>query len=324
MSLYPGNSGTVLHGNFGYPSRGAARRIRPTVLAVVHITGNSRLPSALAEAQYSARAGSGASFTFVMNRNGTVVQCLHPESQTPWTNGDLTQPVHPVTRDMLGKPYNANEYCFLTVENVGYNPGYPITRQQIDSLAKLIAWGSKKSGLPINSNTVLGHRYFNSVGRWNCPTPGDLADFLDEIIRKANAILDPQEDIMALVPSEVLAAGTKAAFKEGVEYDLYRITAGKVERDKWTPRGDRHLTVLARMVLDGDAEHKGLLIGPSAKEGWIVSGWGAQPDLIAPADPTVELRAQIATLNERISKKDLVFDRIDANASRLTRSGKAI
>lgn len=328
MSLYPGNAGTYLHGNFGFPYRGSPRRKRPTVLAVVHITGNSRLPSAMAEAQYSARDGSTASFTFVTNRNGTVVQCLHPETQTPWTNGDLKSPIHPVTKDMVGSPYNANEYCFLTVENVGYNPGYPITQAQIDELAKLIAWASKVADLPVNHNTVLGHRHFNSETRWNCPTPGNLDAWLDEIIDKANAILNPSEDeIMALLPVELFPAGTKGRFRGGTEYDLYRVNGNKIERKKWTPDTSRSIDVGAYVALNGDVEHKGVLIMDGANEGWVVSGWGEQPRIILPPDPTAEiteLKATIEALNTRIAKKDVVFDRIGTETPRLAQSGKAI
>ena len=80
------------HGNVGYPYRGSRRRITPTILEGAHITGNAQLPSALAEMQYSARAGSGASFTFAINRNGSIVQGFDPFLFAPWTNGDLKSP----------------------------------------------------------------------------------------------------------------------------------------------------------------------------------------------------------------------------------------
>lgn len=325
MSLFPGNAGTYLHGNYGYPYRGSARRLRPTVLAVVHITGNSRLPSAMAEAQYSARAGSGASFTFVVNRNGTVVQCLHPETQTPWTNGDLRSPIHPVTRAMVGSPYNANEYCFLTVENVGYNPGSPITEAQINAVAEMIAWGSKVAKLPVNRITVLGHRDINSISRWNCPTPGDLNAFLDRIIDKANRILNPPEDkIMALVPVELFPAGTKVTFTADTTYKFYRIADGKLERKDWTASSNTGALAGAYVALDGDVEHKGVYVLNGIHAGWVVSGWGPAPGIVEPADPTADLKAQISALNTRLSKKDVVFDSIKRTVATKVASGKAI
>lgn len=325
MSLYPGNSGTYLHGNFGYPYRGSPRRKRPTVLLVVHITGNSRLPSALAEMQYSARDGSGASFTFAVNRNGTVVQGLHPETQTPWTNGDLNKPTSPVTQAMVGSPYNANEFCFMTAENVGYNPGYLITAAQIDSLARLAAWGSKIADLPVNRNTVLGHREFNSVGRYNCPTPGDLNAFLNQIITKANAILyPPQENIMALLPVELYPKGTRASFAAATKYSFYRIVNDKVERKEWTPTSSTSATAGAKVALDGDTARAGIYVLDGIHAGWTVSGWGELPTITPPADPTVPLKQEITSLKDRITRKNLMFDRIGSETPRLASSGKAI
>lgn len=179
---------------WGYPLHGP-RRIKPSVLLVVHITGNSKLPNALAEATYSNRDGSGASFTFVTNRDGSIVQCLQPETQTPWTNGDINQPntAIPTVKAMVGSPYNPNEFCFMTCENVGYEPGNPITTAQRQTLGELLAWGSKLSGLPINRSTVLGHRDINNVTRHNCPTSGNLEALLGDVIARGLAVLESQQ-----------------------------------------------------------------------------------------------------------------------------------
>lgn len=321
MSLYPGNSGTYMHGNYGYPYRGSARRKRPTVLLVVHITGNSRLPSAMAEMQYSGRAGSGASFTFAVNRNGTVVQGLHPETQTPWTNGDLRSPISPVTKAMVGSTYNANEFCFMTAESVGYNPGSPITAAQIDALARLAAWGSKIAGLPVNRSTVLGHREINSISRWNCPTPGELNAFLNQIITKANLILNPpQENKMALLPVTLYEAGTKARFVSGTKYSFYRIVNDKVERKEWTPAESTWAHAGAKVALDGDTAHAGVYMLDGMHAGWTVSGWGKLPVIEPPEDNTAALKTEIAGLKEKLGKKNLVFDGIARQAA----SGKVI
>lgn len=335
MSLYPGNSGTYLHGNYGYPNRGSARRLRPSVLAVVHITGNSRLPSALAEAQYSARDGSGASFTFVTNRNGTVVQCLHPETQTPWTNGDLNYPNKSLgtVLDMLARVaqgYNANELCFLTVENVGYNPGYPITVAQIESLAKLIAWGSVVAGVPVNRTTVIGHRDINSVSRYNCPTPTDLNAWLDVIIDKANAILkppapEPPKEInmrMREKYEEWSVAAGAAFFTDGpgVGAKLTFPEAAQIvtTSEEWNP--DTQTTGVWRTFRrpwNGEIA-------------WIDRRSitpRALPDAAAynaNVKAALERKDETTVLRERIAKKDLIFDRISAETPRLASSGKSI
>lgn len=179
---------------WGYPNIHSPRSIKPSVLLVIHQTGNSSLPSAMSEATYSNRDGSGASFTFVTNRDGSIVQCLDPASQTPWTNGDVNQPSARVQRIMSSHPgHNFNEFCFMTCENVAYLDRDPINARQKETLAQLAAWGSKQSGLPVNRDTVLGHRDINNVTRHNCPTTGDLDKFLGEIITRANEILGGED-----------------------------------------------------------------------------------------------------------------------------------
>lgn len=179
---------------WGFPTVHAARRIKPVVLLVIHETGNPNLPSATGEATYSNRDGSGASFTFCNNRDGSSVQCLDPVTQVPWTNGDVKEPTARVKALLEKYPgYNFNELCFMTAENVAYLDRDPITAKQKETLAQEAAWGSKVSGLPVNRDTVLGHRNINTVTRWNCPVPGDLGKFLDGIIARANEILQEED-----------------------------------------------------------------------------------------------------------------------------------
>lgn len=286
----------------------------------------------MAEMQYSARSGSGASFTFAVNRNGTVVQGLHPETQTPWTNGDLNQPIHPVTQAMVGSPFNANEFCFMTAENVGYNPGSPITDQQIEADARLAAWGSRISGLPVNRDTVLGHRYFNSVGRWNCPTPGDIAVFLDRIIARANEILapTPQEINMRMREKyeewNVVEGAKFYSNGPGIGEPLTFSVAGKL------------VTTSEEILADGGSGKWRTFRRPFVGEtAWVHRSSitpfvaGGDPAFDASVKATLErkdeasdLRIQVGTLSERLRKKDLVLDAIDKNVAIQVASGKAI
>lgn len=197
---------------WGFPLVHSPRAFKPTVLLVIHETGNKNLPSAMAEAQYSNRDGSGASFTFVTNRDGSIVQCLEPVTQTPWTNGDVREPSARVQRIMSSHPgHNFNEFCFMTCENVVYLNDAPFTAAQKETLAQLAAWGHKVSGLPINRDTVLGHRDINSVTRWNCPVPGDLDKFLNGIITRAKEIVSGEEDPAVIAELQAELAECKEA-----------------------------------------------------------------------------------------------------------------
>ncbi len=185
---------------WGFPTIHAPRRVEPTILLVVHQTGNSRLPPALGEAQFSNRDGSGASFTFVNDRDGKTVQCLDPVTQVAWTNGDVNQPnlSLPTVKAAVASGKSVNEWCFATAENVAYDVSperrAPITDEQKETLAQIAAWGHKITGLPINRNTVIGHADINSVTREHCPTSGDLDKFLGGIITRAKEIAEGGED----------------------------------------------------------------------------------------------------------------------------------
>lgn len=185
---------------WGFPTVHAPRRVKPTILLVCHQTGNGRLPSAEGEAAFSNRDGSSASFTFVTNRDGSVVQCLDPVTQVAWTNGDVNQPnlSLPTVKAAVASGKSVNEWCFATAENVAYDVRperrAPITDAQKETLAQIAAWGSKITGLPINRNTVIGHADINSVTRAHCPTAGDLDRFLGGIIERANEIAEGGED----------------------------------------------------------------------------------------------------------------------------------
>ena len=213
--IFPGAE-VLEHGNCGYPTRGAKRRLAPAVLGVTHITGNSNLPSALAEVKFSARVGSGASFPFCVNRNGTVVQGFDPFLYAPWTNGDINKPdlSEPLVAAMARSAFNPNEHCLITIENVGFGAANPLTDAQIQANASIYAWAARIAGTrDIEVETVLGHRLINTVTRWNCPTSGDLMALRRRIVRRANALLgavpdtaidEDEEDLMPTILRRVV------------------------------------------------------------------------------------------------------------------------
>lgn len=172
----------------------APRRVTPHILAAIHITDNPGLMSAMNEAQYSNRIGTGASFTFVNNRNGSTVQCLHPEWQVPFTNGAWTNPNYNLwsVNHALRSGIGANDSTFMTIENVGRESiGAPLTNEQIEKCAQLIAHGSRLTGIKPDRATVLGHRDYDSYNRYNCPTSYNLDYLLGRIINRANQLLAP-------------------------------------------------------------------------------------------------------------------------------------
>lgn len=236
---------------YGFP-RGKLRRVKPFVLACVHITGNSRtaattnlLAAALGERSYANRAGSpGPSATGYVARNGIGVLAVDPDRFAAWSNGDVSAPrtSNPGIRRVLAlraKGYNANEAYWEEWELLGFGSAYPVTPEQTRFVAERIAARSKKSGLPINRETVHGHWEINGVDRRNCPVPYARREkFLADIIALARASAAPpapsQEAEMPTLLYRIIepAVGTVTVSIDGASI----VTPDGVPRD--APKGD--------------------------------------------------------------------------------------
>ena len=177
MSIVNRFPGAVQHPSayYGYPFVGSPRRIKPTILGVIHTTETTGVPF----------PSAAHSWTFSVERNGTVHQFLDPVTQTPWTNGDVMSPDPAMVKNMNLAKYNANEYCFLTIENVNrIADGQRLTQAQLDAGHAIMVWASKLSGLPIDRQRVVGHYQFNGKTRINCPTvPSDRDRVFNGIIK---------------------------------------------------------------------------------------------------------------------------------------------
>ena len=77
---------------YGYPTRAARRRRKPTILACLYQTANAHA-TARQERDYANRAGSpGPSATAYVDRCGTVVRAIDPAKHAAWSQGDVASP----------------------------------------------------------------------------------------------------------------------------------------------------------------------------------------------------------------------------------------
>lgn len=189
-NIFPGAK--LMQGKeWGFP-QGQPRPVPSSekAFSVIHITGNSRLPSAEGEATWRINDPANQnSATFFVNRDGSVVQFLgDPLHMDPWSNGDVNQPdrTNPRINAVVVDGVNANERTLLSIENVGSEEvNAPITAAQKRTNAKIIAHYHKAAGLPIRRSTVIGHYQLNSVSRPNCPARDK--SILDDIVTMARA-----------------------------------------------------------------------------------------------------------------------------------------
>lgn len=177
---------------WGFP-QGVRRSAPPAgkAISVIHITGNSRLPSAESEAAWRINDPANQnSMTLCVNRDGSVVQLLgDPLAMAPWSNGDVNRPDTSNRRiaQIVADGVNANVRTLVSIENVGYEPGYPLTGAQIETNARIIAHFHRLAGVAINRTSVVGHYQLNSVTRPNCP--GRDKGVVDRIVSRAQELV---------------------------------------------------------------------------------------------------------------------------------------
>lgn len=189
---------------YGFP-RGKERRTTPDVLAVVHITGNprtARMPAGVgpgsgtgAEVAYMLRPGSdGPSAHTYIARDGAVVHIIDPERYAAWSNGDLKEPAtrYPMVARMVkaaAKGVNPNELVYREYELTGSPGRLGVTRDQMESLAWVIARDSIRTGLHIVAgDTVGGHYQINTVDRASDPWADRRDERMEALCERAREI----------------------------------------------------------------------------------------------------------------------------------------
>lgn len=301
MAIVNAFPGAKLHPSpyFGYPLVGSGRRIKPTILQVVHTTETTGVPY----------PSGSKSWTFVVERNGTVHQFLDPMTQAPWTNGDAQ------SRDMSSphlagmnlSKYNANEYCLLTVENVNaIRNGQRLTTAQLQANHDIAVWASKLSGIPVDRNRIVGHYQFNGVSRVNCPTvPSDRARVFNGVI-SGTTLADtglPKEDSMPNITRFAIGTATLDANSQ------IRTAPRLAESAKWFLTANEAKVGTAVGYVEGD-EHDGstewLAYFVIAPRRWAYTHSSNVKNFEAPTGSTADKEALAAYHRRMVEIKDTV------------------
>ena len=143
---------------YGYPTRGARRRRKPTILACLHQTANAKA-TAMQERNYPNRAGSaGPSATAYIDRDGTIVRAIDPAKYAAWSQGDVAHPNTkiPTIAAAVASGLNMNEWMHESIECSGTGTE-PFTDAQFESTAPPVVAASRALGLPVNRSTVVVH-----------------------------------------------------------------------------------------------------------------------------------------------------------------------
>lgn len=193
---------------YGYPTRGARRRRKPTILACLHQTSNATA-TAIGERNYANRAGSGGpSATAYIDRDGTIIRAIDPIAYAAWSQGDVASPNTkiPTVAAAVASGVNMNEWVHESIECSGTGTE-PYTDAQFESVAQLIAAASHALGLPINRSTVVVHADINGVSRRSDPWPPATREArVKRVIDRANAILVPTVVTVSVKAGDTLGA----------------------------------------------------------------------------------------------------------------------
>lgn len=296
----------LTNGAYGFPRRGARRRVAPVILGVAHITGNSRtaayedpLAGAAAERAYANRKDSpGPSAHLYIGRDGRGYRAIDWRAYAAWSNGDVNRPdrTNPGIvrgRALRARGYNFNEACGVEAELVGYGTSMPVTPAQRDAFAEELARAARHFGLPINRETVVGHYAINGVDRQNCPVrPAGHNAFLDDLVARARSwygrlypVTPPDEESYPMIVVTDRTPRTVRVKQGATLYDLNGKPAALVRNDvdRPSPAG----TADGRLVL--------ATIGAVTQ---LVLARSEDVTASAPADATAEVAKLTARLRE--------------------------
>jgi len=189
---------------YGYPTRGAARRRKPTVLAVLHQTANAKA-GPMDERNYANRAGSGGpSATAYVGRDGTVVRAVDPAKYAAWSQGDVAHP-DAIAQAHIVAGVNFNELVYESVEVCGAG-SQPFTAAQFEAVAQLVAAAHRATGLPVDRAHVLAHADVNSVSRASDPWPASTRErYMARVIKRAHDICHPPTTTVTVKAGDTLS-----------------------------------------------------------------------------------------------------------------------
>lgn len=214
---------------YGYPTRGARRRRKPTILACLHQTANPK-PTAMQERNYANRPDSnGPSATAYIDRDGTIVRAIDPMKYAAWSQGDVACPNTklPTIAAAVASGLNMNEWVHESIECSGAGTE-PYSDAQFEAVAQLVAAASKALGIAINRSTVVVHADINSVSRRSDPWPPTTREQrVKRVITRANAIVRPPivtvtvkvgDSLSGIAATHGLTLSALLAFPENAKY----------------------------------------------------------------------------------------------------------
>jgi len=212
---------------YGYPTRGARRRRKPTILACLHQTANAHA-TARQERDYANREDSpGPSATAYVDRDGTVVRAIDPVKYAAWSQGDVAHPNTklPTVAAAVASGVNMNEWVHESIECSGSGTE-PFTDAQFEAVAHLVAAASKALGIPVSRSTVVVHADIDSVSRRSDPWPPATREArVKRVIARANAILRPPiatvkagDTLSEIASAHGLTLAALLAFPENAKY----------------------------------------------------------------------------------------------------------
>lgn len=114
--------------------------------------------------------------TWQVNADGSVFECMNPDTRRPWTSGAID-----------------NRAVTVETQNTTGAPHWGISPASHEAIAALVAFAAERYGFPLDRDHVFGHNEAASAYPTACPGPSMN---LDWIVTRAIQITQQGEDDM--------------------------------------------------------------------------------------------------------------------------------
>lgn len=120
--------------------------------------------------------------TWQVNADGSVFECMNPDTRRPWTSGAID-----------------NRAVTVETQNTTGAPHWGISPASHEAIAALVAFAAERYGFPLDRDHVFGHNEAAGAYPTACPGPSMNLDWIVTRARQLTTPTVPKEDNMAII-----------------------------------------------------------------------------------------------------------------------------
>jgi hypothetical protein len=245
-----------------------SNRLGYSSLAIIHHIQDGRTTGSLRH-----WVGVSASSTCMVQRDGSILWII-PESDGPWTNGDVCNPEAEVQYLLTASGGDPNR-CSLTIEAEG-TPWDSLTAAQLDTIEWIDRMWMKKYP-HITTKNIHRHRAINKCTRYNCPGAGDHNDYHIAVMKRLDGTPTTQYAMPIVYPWLKSDEGINRKIGSTVVYACERVWTVKNQtpRLKTAKMSTNTADMVGPQLVAGDT-FPGKFVLYNKTGGWVLTEWGTR------------------------------------------------